>query len=164
MFFLRSVHEGDLPAIQRLLRETWHATYDSLIGPQEVERMTAKWHSLDNLRRMLERKSSEFILADDGESIAGVAYAALDGPDMIDLKLLYVLPAHQRQGIGRDLFAEIETCFDGARRLRVAVHRDNRDGIAFYQAHGLTRLEEAGPTSDGKVDVTLQKELDFHVH
>ena len=50
---LRPAAADDLPAVRALLVETWHDTYDALLGAQRVTEITTDWHSIKNLRRQL---------------------------------------------------------------------------------------------------------------
>lgn len=106
--------------------------------------MIAAWHTPARIAANLERTDGEYLVADDGERLGGMAFASLSGADdvkNIRLHQLYVHPDFQRMGIGRDLFAEIETCFPGAGRLVVEVEANNHQAIAFYRGVG---MEEAG--------------------
>ena len=159
MFFVRSAMPGDLPAIRDLLRTTWHATYDPLYGADKVATLSAKWHSDAALAADLARPASEFLVADDGSRIGGTAYASVTEKNTVTLHRLCVLPELQRQGIGRDLFAEIETCFDGATRLKVSVEVANADAIAFYEDHGMVATGEAEANADGILVRIMEKPL-----
>lgn len=147
MFFIRTATERDLPQVQALLKETWHATYDAILGPERVAVMTAKWHDMASLKRRLAARDAEFLVADDGKQLAGMGYAAMasEVPNLAILHQLYVLPAHQGHGIGGDLVAELETCFPNAARLRAEVLSANARAIRFYLSLG---FEEVGTTND----------------
>ncbi|WP_112818364.1 GNAT family N-acetyltransferase [Ensifer sp.] len=147
MFFVRTASERDLEKVRVLLAETWHATYDTFYGVEKVNELTGRWHSLPALKSRLERKNAEFLVADDGRNIGGMGYAAMSDTlkKTVVLHQLYVLPKLQRQGIGRDIFAELETCFPDAERMRVEVEPQNLHALAFYRAHGFS---EVGRTSD----------------
>ncbi|TKB80701.1 MAG: GNAT family N-acetyltransferase, partial [Mesorhizobium sp.] len=99
--FVRTASERDLAAVRALLVETWHATYDAIYGAARVTEITDEWHSIAALKARLTRPNSEFLLADDGKSIGGMAFAAATtDPGIVMLNQLYVHPAWQRQGIG----------------------------------------------------------------
>lgn len=157
MFFVRSATPGDLAEVSALLRRTWHATHDAIHGAERVAAITAQWHSPAALERNLTKPASEFVVADDGERIGGVAYAAMTDKDVASLLQLYVLPEYQRQGIGRDLFAEIETCFDDAKWLRTEVDAANTGAIAFYERHGMTPARKTLAASPSKGDVVVME-------
>lgn len=145
MFFVRTAGERDLAAISALLAETWHATYDSLYGAERVAEITGAWHTVDALRPRVGRLDSEFVVADDGEAIVGMAFAAAgtDDSKLVTLHQIYVLPAHQRRGVGSDLLSEIARSFPEATRMRVEVELANASAVAFYQAHGFAATCES---------------------
>lgn len=157
MFFVRTASERDLAKVSALLAETWHATYDALYGAGKVSAITARWHSVPALKSRLERKDSEFVVADNGRELAGMGYVAMakDRPKTAFLHQLYVLPRHQRQGIGRDMFAELETCFPDAKTMLLEVDPRNAAAVAFYLAHGFLKVGEARHTADDVSDVPL---------
>ena len=157
MFFVRTASERDLASVSALLAETWHATYDALYGADKVREITARWHSVPALKARLERKDSEFVVADNGRELAGMGYAAMsrERPKTAILHQLYVLPRHQRQGIGRDMFAEIETCFPDASAMLLEVDPRNDAAVAFYLAHGFVKVGEAKHTADDVSGVPL---------
>ena len=41
--WVRTASKRDLPAISRLLGETWHATYDAIYGAERVGEITGEW-------------------------------------------------------------------------------------------------------------------------
>jgi ribosomal protein S18 acetylase RimI-like enzyme len=146
MFFVRTAGEGDLEAVRTLLVETWHATYDPIYGPERVAQITDNWHSIGALRRRLSRPNSEFLVADDGERIAGMAFAAVDKDGKtVMLHQLYVLPAYQGHGIGGALLDEVLGDFPDAEAVRLEVEEQNSRAIAFYRTYG---FEECGRTGD----------------
>lgn len=157
MFFVRTACERDLVKVSALLAETWHATYDALYGVDKVSEITARWHAVPALKARLERKEAEFVVADNGKELAGMGFAAMskDRPKTVLLHQLYVLPRYQRQGIGRDLFAELETCFPDANAMILEVDPRNAAAVAFYSAHGFVKVGEAQHTADNVSGVPL---------
>jgi len=144
--FVRTASERDLAAIRALLVETWHATYDAIYGTERVREITDDWHSIASLKARLIRPNSEFLVADDGKRIGGMAFAAATtDAKIVLLNQLYVLPACQRQGIGQALLGEVEVSFPEATTLRVEVEEANKPAIAFYRAKGFV---PAGSTAD----------------
>ena len=145
-FFIRTATRQDVEAISQLLRTTWHHTYDAMWGPEQVEKVTRSWHSAQALMRNMNRPSGEFLVADNGEMIAGVAFAAASEKESraVILYQLYVLPEFQRCGIGADLLKEILDSFPEASRIKCEVEQENTAAMNFYQAHGFSlSLQEA---------------------
>lgn len=151
MFFIRSAGEQDLNKVQTLLAETWRATYVPFYGAEKVEALIAEWHSLEALKKRLRQPHSEFLVADNGKALAGMAYASMaDKPAKTAiLHQLYVHPDFQREGIGRDLFAEIETCFPDADTMRLEVEPKSAPAIAFYERHGFVSAGEVSNCGGG---------------
>jgi ribosomal protein S18 acetylase RimI-like enzyme len=144
--FVRTASDRDLAAVRELLVETWHATYDHIYGVERVTAITNDWHSMASLGRRLTRPNSEFLVADDGKKIAGMAFAAADPEGkVVMLYQLYVRPAFQGRGIGGMLLDEILDCFPDAEAIRLEVEEANERAIAFYKAYGFA---EAGRTGD----------------
>lgn len=163
MFFIRSASSRDIDAIREVLAETWRATYAQFYGAAKVEEIIADWHSEPAIKGCLARPDGEFLVADDGKMIGGVAFASHSGANStVSLHQLYVRPECQGLGIGRDLFAEIETCFPGAKKLSLEVDPDNEPAIAFYCAHGMTeagRTDNCGRGESGIPALIMEKAL-----
>lgn len=166
MFFVRSASEADLAKVSALLGRSWHATYDVIYGAEKVAEITADWHSLESMKRRLAAPNSEFVVADDGKRIGGMAYAAMDKDesDVVKLLQLYVEPELTGQGIGRDLFAEVETCFPAARRMRLEVEPKNERAVRFYSGLGFEEVgwtKNCGAETSGIPAMIMEKVLAF---
>ncbi len=164
VFFVRPAAEGDVEKIRDLLKETFHATYDPFYGPEKVTQLVNSWHSPAAIRARIVRKDGEFLVADNGTELAGLGYAAMY-PKMektVMLHQLYVRPSCQGEGVGRDIFAELETCFPYAEVMRTEVALENERAISFYQRLGFSevdRMEEWGGPNSGLPAVVLEKPL-----
>jgi len=161
--FVRTASERDLETIKTLLAETWHATYDAIYGVERVNEITAEWHSLASLKARLTRPNSEFLVADDGKKIAGMAFAAAtSNGKVLVLHQLYVHPGSQRAGIGRLLLDEVEQSFPEARTLRLEVEEANAGAIAFYGANGFVHVgatANCGADQSGIPALIFEKQL-----
>ena len=151
--FVRTAGSGDIEAIRSLLVETWHDTYDAIYGSARVTEITDEWHSIASLTARLDKPHSEFLVADDGEAISGVAFAAaIDGGKTVMLRQLYVRPAFQGRGIGGMLLDEVESCFPDANTVRLEVEEANKKAIEFYLAQGFAqsgRTDNCGCSQSG---------------
>lgn len=163
MMFVRTAGQNDLPAIRALLVEAWHATYDGLYGVEKVTAITDDWHSIAALKARLAEPGGEFVVADDGVEIAGMAFAKAD-PDgkTVELSQLYVRPGRQGQGIGGLLLDEIIESFPDAGRVRLEVEPANARAIAFYRTQGFVetgRTENCGRGQSGIPALILERVL-----
>lgn len=160
--FIRTAGERDLAGISALLAETWHATYDPIYGAAGVDEISRRWHSVDWLRQMLRRDRSEFIVADTGAGLAGVAYAVINEKrrDVVELHELDVRPAMQGRGVGGLLLEEIIGSFYESRLMRLDVEEKNHRAVAFYEAADFVTVGRKPATQwvDAMV-LTMEKEL-----
>lgn len=166
MFFVRTASERDVSKVHQLLEEAFHASYDGFYGAEKVAGMVRNWNSLNAIKARIGKTGAEFLVADSGREIAGMGYAAMY-PKMaktVMLHQLYVRPSNQGEGIGRDIFAELETCFPDAEIMRVEVALPNVRAMAFYQRLGFAevdRMEEWGAPNSGLPAVIMEKRLEF---
>ena len=160
--WIRTASRNDINAIHDLLVETWHATLDDLVGREEVDRKIAHDYTTDMLKKMLSRPASEYVVADDGDMLHGVAYAAQEavkGDSEIALVLhLCVKPESRGQGIGQRLLIELEEAFPSARKIRVALNKKDVRTQKFFEEQGYKHLGKSGDNKSDN-DVVLEKTL-----
>ncbi|WP_284777503.1 GNAT family N-acetyltransferase [Agrobacterium sp. lyk4-40-TYG-31] len=163
MFFIRTANERDVEAVRALLARTWHATYDTLYGAEKTAALIADWHSPAAMKERIQKKGGEFLVADDGKRIGGMGYAAMS-TRMVKTALLhqlYVDPLFQRQGVGRDMFAELETCFPDADIMRLEVEPRNKAAISFYEGVGFVEVDRVERMAgvEGLPGIVMEKTL-----
>lgn len=157
--FVRTASKQDLEAVRALLVATWHDTYDSIYGAEAVTKITNEWHSIQALSQYLKQPASEFLVADDGKRIGGVAFAStVDSGRTVQLFQLYVLPALQGQGIGGLLLDEVEGCFPEADKIRLEVAEENKKAVDFYFSQGFSKV---GTNASDKNTLGLHKVVVF---
>jgi ribosomal protein S18 acetylase RimI-like enzyme len=167
VYFVRTAGERDLDKVRILLVEAFHTAFAALYGEAKVNELVAHLFSPVALQARLAKKNAEFLVADNGKHIGGIGYAAMSDEmtKTVVLHLLYVRPALHRQGIGREIFAELETCFPDAEIMRLEVEPRNAAAIAFYHAHGfgdIGRSANDGPGQSGIATLILEKNLETH--
>lgn len=160
--FVRTASERDLPVVNRLICETAHATFDPLWGAETVETINTVYYSAAELKKKLDRPRSEFLVADDGKVIGGVAFAAAKGDDVriVELEVLLVQPDLQGRGIGGMLLEEIEASFFESELMRVTeVDERNARALAFYAGAGYVEVSREFGTNVPTMLLTLEKPL-----
>jgi ribosomal protein S18 acetylase RimI-like enzyme len=154
--FIRTATLKDLQTVQALLTATWHSTYDALYGADKVSEITSLWHSVEALQRNLSKPVSEFIVADTGSEILGMAFAS-QKEKTVHLHQLYVAPNAQGRGIGGELLHEIFNCFENAESVELEVDPANTKAIVFYQTFGFERI---GSTDNcGKANSAIKADI-----
>lgn len=164
--FVRTAGERDVEAVRALLVEAWHAAYDDIYGADRVTEITDDWHSVASLKRQLVAPHSEFLVADDGKIIGGMAFASTgaDGKTIM-LHQLYVRPSHQGRGIGGMLLDEIIDSFHDSERIRLEVEEANASAIAFYRVQGFVetgRTANCGKDQSGIPALVFEMQLGEH--
>ena len=135
MTIIRRVEPRDLAAVRTALVEAWHATYDPLIGAEQVTALTDDWHSPAALARELANEGCVFMLAESAGRVIGVSTARTEPEGGVTLSRLYLVPAAQGRGLGPRLMEETLARF-GRRAVQLTAHPGNARAVAFYADHG----------------------------
>ena len=102
---VRWIEEADLPALQGLIRQTWHDAYRHIYSPDEIDAVfdgrlpfSGDW---DNER------STQLgtLVAEVRGEVVGAARLALLKEGDGELVSFYVRPDHQGRGVGRALWS-----------------------------------------------------------
>lgn len=154
---IRDAGEADIPAVRTLLVETWHDTYDALIGADRVKEITDSWHSIDNLRAQLSLPDALFLVADENGTIVGHILAHARRPPALTIARLYVRPSLQRRGIGSRLIGVAVARHPACEVVRLEVEADNAKGLAFYRGQGFQAIGER--MEEGIRHLVMEKSL-----
>lgn len=154
---IRRAAPGDIEGLRALLSETWHDTYDALLGVDWVSEVSARWHAPENLRRQLDApETAHWVAVRGGAPIGTISTDAREFP-LVVITRLYVLPAHQRGGVGRQLIHTALAAHAGAERLRLDVDAANDKGVAFYRREGF--IEVGRRTIEGSEHLVMETRL-----
>ncbi len=153
---------SDLPEVSRLLRETWHDTYDDLLGYETVCKLSRRWHGVKALAPSLADATTLFLVAELNDTLVGHALATPSDDGVVIVNRLYVLPRVQGKGIGWQLLKRIERAFSGTPALRLEVERDNTRAVRFYKGQGFAIVDERSgclSRDDGIPVLVMEKSL-----
>lgn len=150
----------DIQQIKRVLSETWIDTYHTFLPLEVIHKITELWHKAETLAAEIETESVYFALArDESNDILGLLSAARRDDENVSIGRLYVLPAHQRRGIGAQLLDACIAAYPGVRQLRLEVEAENAKGLAFYRKQGFTELARKQETIEDIELTTIEMEL-----
>ncbi|MGB7432612.1 MAG: GNAT family N-acetyltransferase [Ahrensia sp.] len=158
--WVRTASADDLETISTMLTETWHDTYDAIYGKEKVAELTGAWHSVAALKQRLTKPRSEFIVADDGAEIGGMAYVTQIDSEASMLHQLYVRPSQQGNGLGEKLLIEAESCFPDVRKIRLEVEEANPRAVKFYERNGFKKVgtnPDCGVKGSGIPAIIMEK-------
>ena len=128
MITVQPANVDEIQQIRQLMRETWIDTYHTFIPVEVIYKITALWHKPETLAAEIENENVCFAVAkDENNATLGLLTAARRSDDIVYIGRLYVLPAHQRQGIGVKLLEACIAAFPGARQLRLDVEAENSE-------------------------------------
>jgi ribosomal protein S18 acetylase RimI-like enzyme len=159
--YVRTGGERDLAAVSLLIGDALHATNDVFYGVETVEHIARALYSDAVLKLLVARPTSEFLVADDGESLGGVAIAAAAVEDgrAVDILAFFVRPSLQGRGIGGMLLRELEDSFFESERMRIEVDERNLRAFVFAEAEGYARSGQRRDETLQATLVTLEKSL-----
>ncbi len=146
MIAIQPAEFEEVQEIKQVLRETWIDTYSSFLHVEVIHKITSLWHSQETLAAEIKNERVFFNVAknEQGE-IIGLLTAGRRSDKVVYIARLYVLPGHQRQGIGGKLLDACVAAFPEAEILRLEVEEQNEKGLSFYRKQGfreISRKEE----------------------
>ncbi len=141
---IRPAAPGDAHAIGRVHVETWRAAYRGLVSDAYLaglspEQRAGRWGEF-----LADPSGARFVIVAD-DDIDGLIGFAAAGPERSgdpkhqgELYALYVVPLHQRQGVGRGLLRAVagRLVAAGMRSMLLWVLEANPRARAFYEALG----------------------------
>lgn len=136
--------EAHLPALAELAGVIWRQHYPGIISREQIDYMLGQMYALDTLRAELREKGIRFWrLLVAGEFVGFASLGPTPEPGVIKLHKCYLLPTQHGQGHGSRLLqhCEQEARNLGAKRLILAVNKQNVKAIAAYQRNGFAVVE-----------------------
>ena len=153
MATIRKAELSDIPGIKTVLSVTWRDTYSSFLGDAAIARITTEWHAPEVLANEIKDASTHCaVCIDPAGQIVGMITAYRTKPAHVLVGRLYVLPDHQRRGIGKALMDTAASAFPGIQKMSLPVEEQNAKGRAFYKKLG---FREVGKRVDEVMGVQL---------
>ena len=136
---------NDAKTISLLAKSIWVEHYTTIIGLAQVEYMTKKYQSTDQIHQDITQNGYTYYIAYSGEKAVG--YAAIK-PDAdgngIFLSKLYIDKNYRGQKISKRILEQILNTFQdkGAHFIWLTVNKKNTNSISAYQKMGYKIIEE----------------------
>jgi ribosomal protein S18 acetylase RimI-like enzyme len=157
----------NIPDIQKISSVAWPHTFKDILSEEQIAYMMHWMYSDESLREQMEKQHHRYVLAKHGEEF--VAYLSYEpnceNTGKTKIHKIYILPSHQRKGIGKLLFNFVMTKAreTGEKAVYLNVNKNNRNAIDFYRRMGFYRAkEEVIDIGNGFVmdDYVFEKPLD----
>ena len=153
---IRPASRSDMPALERLLRDAFDASY-ALFMPAAYVR---EWRMSEKPAETLRKLQGDMAVAVSGETVVG--FVATENDTVAEL---WVAPDRRRRGIGTKLlhWAEDRLRDRGSGDVALSCYERNSNGLDFYRKMGyvVTCRTPSRRVAGGPVTVcTLKKHLD----
>jgi GNAT superfamily N-acetyltransferase len=139
---IRPASFTDVPFIRAIADKTWPASYEALLGKEQVEYMLDKLYNPLVLEDQIKKQHYFFLALKEYQHVGFCSFSNVE-KDVYKLQKLYVLPSEQKTGLGKALLETVETVSKsmGAKKLQLNVNRKN---IAkqFYERNGFIVIKE----------------------
>lgn len=135
---IASAGAGDIAQVQRLADEIWRRHYPGILSREQIDYMLALGYSREALLKFIASADAGLTLAmQDAGTVGFAAWYRRDG-GATKLDKLYVLPEHQRKGIGRALIEHVVTWAQaaGCGAVTLNVNRYNAESVRAYERCG----------------------------
>ncbi|EUJ47811.1 GNAT family N-acetyltransferase [Paenilisteria rocourtiae] len=138
----------DSQHISELAHYIWHEHYPSIITKEQIDYMLKKFQSADTIYSEIENGTT-YLMAYKSTTFVGYAAFYQKGAELF-LSKLYINPAYHKQGIGKQLFAEIIQFAQNNNlpSIRLFVNKYNTNSIEAYKKMGFS-VEKALITDVG---------------
>ena len=141
---IRPATEADIPLLRDLAQRIWRECYPGIITPEQIEFMLGWMYSDEEIRRQLAEGVPWEIAELDGEPIGYLSWQREDD-GRVKISKLYVLPPHQRRGLGWQMIEHIceQARALGAHSVWMQVNKRNERAIGAYLRAGFHIEKEA---------------------
>jgi len=143
MITIKKPNIKDVKNIQEVLYKTWIATYpNSKVGitTEDIEEIFKDRFSEQNIQKrtnnILDNSENKlFLVAKNRAFVVGIC-RAIKKENNNQLQAIYVLPDHQRRGIGKMFWSKVVEFFGNEKNIIVQVASYNTQAIGFYKKLG----------------------------
>jgi diamine N-acetyltransferase len=141
---IRKATINDAVLIQQLAHTIWPHTYNQILSAAQLNYMLQKIYAVEVLQYEMEHKTADYFIAyNDTDETIGFACLGNIEATTIKLHKIYLLPATQGKGLGKQL---LKYCISTAQQqgytsMVLNVNRHN-NALNFYKAVGFIIIDE----------------------
>jgi len=133
--------EQDVPAVSRLMGESWRRSYGPILGEETVARISGEYHTPARIAADLANSDVMSFVAERADnSITGYARAEMKYGD-VKLDRLHVDKSEFGSGLAADLLHAVLAGHAGMASIFLEVLEGNDRALAFYRKHGFEVVE-----------------------
>ncbi|MFZ1741440.1 MAG: GNAT family N-acetyltransferase [Pontixanthobacter sp.] len=151
---LRPASLDDIPALAKLGRESFVATFEHLYKPADLSAFLEQVYSIEGVTGDFNNSNFLYRLAEDETGLIGYCKIALesgyaehsDAEQPMGLYQLYTAPGRTGEGIGAALteWALTEADARAADAVQLSVYSENFGAQRFYQRYGFAKIADIG--------------------
>lgn len=135
----------EVQRIQVLAKATWPDTFKDILSTEQIDYMLNWMYNTETLTKQIEGKYLFYIYKENNQDLGFIGLEANhEGTANLRIHKIYVLPNHQRKGIGKKLleFATQHVAADLKQtHLHLNVNRYN-NAVTFYEHLGFQVIKE----------------------
>jgi ribosomal protein S18 acetylase RimI-like enzyme len=145
----------DIPDVQKVAKASWKNTYKGII-PAEIQKsfLQAAYHEAMMKKRL--DSSFLFVAEADGKILGFADYLPVKPDGTAELSAIYLYPEYQGKGLGTALLMEGIKNLKNVKAITTDVEKENRMGMAFYQAKGFQPTAEFDEDFEGYILKTVK--------
>src|SRR3989442_13237761 len=133
---LRLIVWDDAEKLRQVMRTCWLDTYKGILPDSVIQTAITVWQSKESLLRGLRNPQAFYSGCFENGKLVGMVSAGKIDEGTVKIFQLYVLPSHQRRGIGSRLMVAAIKRFNGAGKAVLEVEDGNQSGISCSSKSG----------------------------
>jgi ribosomal protein S18 acetylase RimI-like enzyme len=162
MAHVRAMGEADIPAVSKLLGESWRRTYSPILGAETAARISDEHHAPQRIAvELADSNRMAFVAQRSDGSVAGYATAEMDAAGDVWLDRLHIEAGEFGTGLAADLLHAVLAAHTGIPSIALEVLEGNDRAMAFYRKHGFEVVERraASHGTEGHSSFIMRKPL-----